>query len=64
MPDDLKKSGRQDDNKVSANQDWEISYMTEKFGVTATEVQNAVQAVGNQRDRVEAYLAKHKKGQD
>jgi len=56
MPDSTKlKSGR-DRKRVAGNQDWEISYMKEKFHVSSQQVSGAVKAVGNSRERVEEYL--------
>ena len=59
MADDKSKQGPQDRNRVSSNERWEVSYMAEKFNVSAAEVERAVQAVGNSREKVEAYLKKN-----
>jgi len=56
MSDDRNKHGGHDRSRVASNQDWDVNYMTQKFKVTLKEVQEAVQAVGNDRQKVEEYL--------
>jgi hypothetical protein len=34
MADDLKKTGKQDDERINVNQEHEVGYWTENFGVS------------------------------
>ena len=43
-------------SKVVPNEDFEIQYMVEKTGASREEVRQARQKVGNDREKVEAYL--------
>ena len=56
MPDNTKTRGGSDRKKLAAGQDWEMSYMKEKFNVSSQQVAGAIRAVGNSRDKVEEYL--------
>lgn len=46
MADDLKQTGRQDDERINPDQDHELAYWSEKFGVSRDELRKAVQAAG------------------
>lgn len=54
--DSKRNRGARDRSRVAAGQEWEMSYMREKFGVSAQQVSGAVRAVGNSRKKVEEYL--------
>ena len=56
MPDNLKSSGGQDRKRIDVNQDYELRDWSKKFGVSPDELKEAVQAVGNQAEKVEAHL--------
>ena len=58
MADNKNQRGSQDRNRVAGDEEWEVRYMIQKFNVTKEEVEKAVQAVGNNRDKVEEYLRK------
>jgi len=60
MPDNKTNKGSSDRNKVAGNESWEISYMIKKLGVTQPEILKAIKEVGNNRQRVEAYLKSKK----
>lgn len=47
MSDDLNKKGFQDRSRINMNEDHEIAYWTEKFGVTKEELQSAIDAAGS-----------------
>jgi len=53
------KDGR-DRSKIDSNEDYELSYLQEKLGVSMEQVRDAIEAVGNNRDKVEEYLKKNK----
>jgi hypothetical protein len=46
MTDDLKRTGRLDDSRINISHDYEVSYWSEKLGVTADELRNAVAKAG------------------
>ena len=60
MPDDKNIRDQNDRNKVAGDEQWEISYMIEKTGASREEVEKAIAAVGNNREKVEAYLNKRR----
>ena len=53
MPDDKTKVGKPDRSRVSADQDYEVRYIAEKFGLTVDRVRELMLRVGNDRDDVE-----------
>jgi len=58
MSDDKNKQDGRDRSRVAGNEDYELSYLEEKLGVSREEVKAAISAVGNDREKVEAYLKK------
>ncbi|ACU60707.1 DUF3606 domain-containing protein [Chitinophaga pinensis] len=58
MSDDKNIRDQRDRNRVSAEEGYELAYLEEKFNLTREQVKNAVKAVGSDRQKVEAYLAK------
>jgi hypothetical protein len=46
MADNLKQTGRLDDSRINIEQDYEVSYWSEKLGVSADELRSAVAKVG------------------
>lgn len=56
MADDLSKTGRQDDARINLDQDHELTYWSEKFGVSRDTVRAAVTKVGPQVKKVREYL--------
>jgi hypothetical protein len=51
-----------DRSKVNGNESYELSYIEDKLGVSREQVREAIDAVGNNREDVEAWLnKKHKK---
>ena len=63
MADDKSKKGKQDRNKVSTSENYEIQYFKDKLKVSSQAVAGAVKATGsNDRKTLEDYLIKrHKK---
>lgn len=47
MSDDLRKKGVQDRSRINMNEPHEVSYWTEKFGVTKEELQKAIETTGS-----------------
>jgi hypothetical protein len=56
MPDNLQNRGGSDRQRIDVNEDYELRDWSKKFGVSPDQLKEAVQAVGTQADRVEAYL--------
>ncbi|WP_280154856.1 DUF3606 domain-containing protein [Piscinibacter sp. XHJ-5] len=56
MPDNLKNRGGSDRTRIDVNEDYELRDWSKKFGVSPEQVKEAVQAVGDQADRVEQFL--------
>jgi uncharacterized protein YjcR len=53
MPDDKTKVGKPDRSRVSADQDYEVRNIAEKFGLSVNQVRELMLRVGNDRDDVE-----------
>ncbi|MBG6234619.1 uncharacterized protein YjbJ (UPF0337 family) [Pedobacter sp. CAN_A7] len=60
MADNKNIQDERDRSKIDGNEDYELSYLQEKLGVSREQVRDAIKAVGNSRDKVEEYLQKHK----
>ncbi len=58
MPDNKKKRGKRDRDRVASNETYEVDYAARKFGVTATEVRDAIKKVGNSRTALKKYFRK------
>jgi hypothetical protein len=56
MSDDLSKRGGSDRNKISLDQEHEVSYWTKELGVSKEELAEAVKNVGNNAERVREHL--------
>jgi hypothetical protein len=46
VADDLKQAGKPDDARINVEQEHELNYWSEKFGVSREELRKAVQAAG------------------
>lgn len=60
MVDDKTKKDGRDDSQVSSSDINELSYLEEKLGISREEVQQAIAAVGTNREKVEEYLRKNR----
>lgn len=54
------RSKSQDRKLVAGGQYHELAYMKEKHGVSSQKLSGAIRAVGNSREKVEAYLKNSK----
>lgn len=61
MPDDKKKVGKPDRDRVSANEPYEVNQLAKKFELPQPLVKNVIESQGPMRKDVEQYLAKMKK---
>jgi hypothetical protein len=58
MSDNKSKQDGRDRSQVDPNEGYELAYLEEKLGVSRDAVRKAVEAVGNNREKVEEYLKK------
>lgn len=56
MSDNKNKTGSPDRDKINLSEEYEISYWTKKFGVSADKLRKAVQEVGSSSKKVEDYF--------
>jgi hypothetical protein len=56
MSDDPKLRNAPDDKRISIDQEHEVHYWTEAFGVSRAELEEAVRSVGNSVERVRQHL--------
>jgi hypothetical protein len=56
MADDLKQTGKPDDQRIDVNQDHELSYWSEKFGVSRDRLREVVARAGPMVKNVERAL--------
>jgi hypothetical protein len=56
MPDNLQNRSGQDRKRINVSEDHELRDWSKKFGVSKDKLKEAVQAVGDQADKVEKYL--------
>lgn len=54
--DDKNKRGPQDRARINVNEDYELQYWTEKFGVSSEKLRQAVEKVGVSAEAVAQYL--------
>jgi hypothetical protein len=58
MPDDKKKTGKPDRDRVSANEPYEVGHLATKYGLPRPLVENVIRQEGPMRSDIEAYLDK------
>jgi hypothetical protein len=58
MPDNKDSRDQRDRNRVAGDENYELSYLQEKLGVSREQIRSAIEAVGNNREKVEEYLRK------
>ena len=58
MADNKENRDGRDRSRVAGNEDYELQHVADKMGVTIEEVRRAIEAVGNNREKVEQYLEK------
>ncbi|WP_432769986.1 MAG: DUF3606 domain-containing protein [Sphingopyxis sp.] len=56
MADDKNTSGLPDRNRISLSEDYEVRDWTKSLGVTEDELRAAIDAVGNNADKVRDHL--------
>ncbi len=63
MSDNKEKKTAQDRSMVSGEEDYEIAYLAQKFGVEPSIVRKALSEVGQNRKDVEDFLTAYKRGE-
>jgi hypothetical protein len=58
MADDLKQTGKSDDSRINLDQDHELSYWSERLGISRDELRKAVQDAGPMVTDVQRHLGK------
>jgi hypothetical protein len=58
MADDLKQSGKPDDQRINVDQDHEVGYWADKLGVSREQLRKAVQAAGPIVKDVQRHLGR------
>lgn len=56
MADDLKQTGAPDDERINVQQDHELSYWSQKLGVSRDRLREVVAKVGPMRKAVEQHI--------
>jgi hypothetical protein len=56
MSDDKSQRAPQDASRVALGEEYEVRYWTGRFGVSRDQLEDAVAAVGNGADSIEAHL--------
>jgi fibrillarin-like rRNA methylase len=62
MADDKSKTGSADRSRVSAEEDYEVSYLARKFATTSSHVRDVIARVGGRREDVERELDGKQRG--
>ena len=58
MPDDKTNRGPANRSRVNVHEDYELKYLSQKFGVTADQLRAAVRAIGQMAHEVARHLGK------
>ena len=58
MADDLKQTGKPDDQRINIEQDHELSYWSEKLGVSREQLREAVAKAGSSVKDVQRQLGR------
>lgn len=61
MADNKEKVGKQDRDRISLSEEYEVRDWSEKFGITPDKLREAVKQAGPMAKDVEAYLKKNKR---
>lgn len=61
MSDNKDLQDYRDRQRVSGEQDYEVNYLADELGVSGEQVKQAIAEVGNDRTKIEEYLAANRK---
>lgn len=62
MPDDKTKGGEPDRSHIAGDQDYEVSQLAQKFGISSAQVRKLIGRVGNDRQKLYAAAEMLKQG--
>jgi hypothetical protein len=54
MPDDKSKVGEPDRSRVAADQEYEVSHLSEQYGISSAEARKLIEHFGNDREKLYA----------
>ncbi len=54
--DDKNQTGKADDSRINVNEDYELQYWSDKFGVSRERLREAVEVAGTSVEKVKSYL--------
>jgi hypothetical protein len=60
MPDNKDSRDKRDRKRVAGDESYELSFLQEKLGVSRARIKEAIEAVGNNREKIEEYVKKKK----
>jgi Protein of unknown function (DUF3606) len=58
MPDDKSKVGEPDRSRVAADQNYEVRYLAQKFGLSDEQARELIARVGNDREKLDEAAQK------
>jgi hypothetical protein len=56
MADKKENRDGRDRSRVSSTEEYELRHVAQKFNVSTDDVRKAIEAVGNEREKIEEYL--------
>lgn len=56
MADDKNLRDGRDRSRASGSEEYELTYLAEKLDVSTEEIRNAIEKVGNSREKIEEYV--------
>ena len=62
MPDDKSHVGEPDRSRVAGEQDYEVSHIAEKYGISSAEARKLIERFGNDREKLYAAAETLKQG--
>lgn len=62
MPDDKSNNGAQESARVSAEEQYEVSYFAEKHGIRAAKAREIIELAGNSRAKADAAVERARSG--
>jgi len=57
MSDNLQERGGRDRSRIDVNEEWELRYWSNKLGVSADELKQAVKQLGDRAEDIERHFA-------
>jgi hypothetical protein len=64
MADDKNQRDFRDRGRTATKENYELSFLEKKMGVSRSQIERAIRVVGNDRQKVEKYLRNNKNNMD